>query len=83
MAVCQPDLIQNPTSLFANTQPVFTIKRIDDHRLIGRRAYNQMVEVVPLTQLCLQYDDFVVRDEFFWLHVWPALTHGMDRWSFK
>jgi len=28
--------------------------------LIGLRTYNQVVEVVPLTQLGLQYDDFVV-----------------------
>jgi hypothetical protein len=33
--------------------------------------------------LGLQYDDFVVCNEFFWLHERPALTHRMDRWSFK
>ena len=60
VTVRQPDLIEHPAMLSAGVLPVGAIEWIDDHCLVCLLAYDEVIEVVPLAQLCLQhYDSFI------------------------
>mgnify|MGYP003690488361 CR=1 FL=1 len=83
VTVRQPDLIEHPAMLSAGVLPVGAIEWIDDHCLVCLLAYDEVIEVVPLAKLGLQYHDPLILNNRHWIHWCLAFTHRMYRWAFK
>ena len=55
MAVRQPRTHHRHTTRGCDLEPVCCVERIDDDRLLGGGAHDEVVQVVPTAQLCLEH----------------------------